>query len=277
VARSSNLLQVSAHITQYSAGNPVLVFGDTNTRYTRAGDNPTIFNTANQMTDVWVQLERSGSPPSPGSSDLICSNPATNLTCEIVDKVFYRGSPAVQLHATSFKYAGNMFLQSDGNILSDHNPVLVDFTWEKGESLRVSDPFGGPHGNFFNDLPDLSSITKPVVNSITLQGASRLDAVQVTLSSGRTFSHGGTGGTAKTLTLAAGESLVSAVICEGQKDGNTRVFYLQLTSSNSRTVEAGTKTSDCVTRSAEAGWGIVGFVGRSGDEVDRIGFVYGKL
>ena len=52
---------------------------------------------------------------------------------------------------------------------------------------------------------------------------------------------------------------------------------MQVTTSAGRTVAAGVKTSDCVTRTAESGWGIVGFTGRSGDEVDRVALVYGKL
>jgi hypothetical protein len=39
-------------------------------------------------------------------------------------------------------------------------------------------------------------------------------------------------------------------------------------------VSGGTTTSDCVTRTAPAGWQIAGFHGRSGDGVDKIGFIY---
>jgi hypothetical protein len=35
----------------------------------------------------------------------------------------------VKLSATSFNYVPQLFVQPDGNILSDHNPVLVDFTY----------------------------------------------------------------------------------------------------------------------------------------------------
>lgn len=276
-ARAANLRQVSSHISTYSAGNPVLVFGDTNSRYTRVGDIPTVFSTDNGMTDVWVQLVKSGTPPASGSAALVCDNPSNTTECEIVDKVWYRGSPALQLNATSFEYAGKMFLQANGSVLSDHDPVLVDFSWTLGKSLRVSDPYGGPHGDFYNDLSALADISSPKAASITLRGGNRLDTVSLTLSSGETFTHGGTGGTATTLTLTEGERLVSATICQGKYNDQTRVFYMEVVSSAGRTVSAGTRTSDCVGRSAEQGWGIVGFGGRSGDEVDRVGFVYGKV
>lgn len=120
-------------------------------------------------------------------------------------------------------------------------------------------------------------MTSPKASSITLRGAERIDAVSITLASGQTFTHGGTGGTAKTLKLNSGESLTSAVICQGLHNNNTRIFYIGVTTSAGRTVEAGTKNSDCVTRTAESGWGIVGFTGRAGDEVDRVALIYGKL
>ncbi|KAF2116485.1 endonuclease/exonuclease/phosphatase family protein-like protein [Lophiotrema nucula] len=272
-ARASNLQQVSDHIMTYSAGNPVLVFGDTNSRYTRAGDIPTIFTTANGMTDPWVELIHGGEPPTVES---LCDNPSPNNTCEIVDKVWYRGSATLNLNATSFDYVGEKFLQADGNVLSDHDPVLVEYEWTLGSTLRLSDPFGGPHGDWYSDLDVIASTPNPAVASITLAGGNRLDSVSVTLTSGQTFTHGGTGGTASTLTLNSGEELVGATLCEGKYNDETKVFYAQITTSSGRNVIAGKLTSDCATRSVESGWGIVGFVGRSGDEVDRLGFVYAK-
>ncbi|KAF1851902.1 uncharacterized protein K460DRAFT_351770 [Cucurbitaria berberidis CBS 394.84] len=128
-ARASNLRQVSNYINTHSTGNPVLVFGDSNTRYTRTGDIPNIFSTANGMKDAWIELIRGGVAPQPGTDALLCDNPSPNSTCEVVDKVWYRGSPAVDLRAVRLQYAGAKFLQENGAILSDHNPVLVDFAW----------------------------------------------------------------------------------------------------------------------------------------------------
>ncbi|KAH7392702.1 Endonuclease/exonuclease/phosphatase [Pyrenochaeta sp. MPI-SDFR-AT-0127] len=276
VARASNLRQVSNYIKTYSIGNPVIVFGDSNTRYTRASDIPAIFSTDNGMTDAWVQLVRAGVAPVGGSDALVCENPSTVTTCETVDKVWYRGSPAVSLQATKFQYAGNMFLQENGDILSDHNPVLVDFSWSSSAQLRAGAVFGGEYGTWYNDLGTVASLGSAQVSSVTLRGASRLDAISLTLSSGQTLSHGGTGGTATTLSLNSGERLVGATLCSGEKDGMTRIFYAQLRTSAGRSISSGTKTSVCVERAVEAGWGIVGALGRSGTEVDQLGFVFGK-
>jgi hypothetical protein len=276
-ARAANLRQVSNYIKANSIGNAVVVFGDSNSRYTRTDDIPAVFSTDNGMTDVWLQLVKNGVAPAKGADALLCDNPSPNNTCEIVDKTWYRGSSAVNLQAKTFNYAGNMFLSETGTILSDHNGVLVDFAWTAVDRFRVSDTFGGEEGTWYNDLSNISGLSSSKVSSITLRGKERVDAVSVKLASGQTLSHGGTGGTATTLTLASGETLTSATLCQGQKDGKTRIFYSQFTTSAGKTVSAGTRTSDCVTRSAGTGRSIVGFLGRSGDEVDQLGFVYSKV
>ena len=108
---------------------------------------------------------------------------------------------------------------------------------------------------------------------MTLQGQNRLDAISVTLASGQKLTHGGTGGTASTLTLNAGETLTAATLCQGEKDGKTRIFYAQLRTSAGRSVSAGVKTSTCVEKTAASGYSFVGFLGRAGDEVDKLGFI----
>ncbi|KAF2036328.1 endonuclease/exonuclease/phosphatase family protein-like protein [Setomelanomma holmii] len=276
VARASNLVQVSDYIKANSIGNAVLVFGDSNTRYTRAEDNPGVFAAQNGMEDVWVELIRNGVPPVGGSDALLCDNPSQVNTCETVDKVWYRGSPAVGLQATNFDYVGDMFLQANGSILSDHNPVLVNFAWTLNAKTRVSETFGGEYGTWFNGLSSVSALSSATVSSVTLHGAERVDSVALTLASGQTFTHGGTGGTATTLTLQTREKLTGATLCRGDKDGKTRIFYAELRTSASRSVSTGVKTSDCVERTAESGWAITGFLGRDGDEVDMLGLVYSK-
>ncbi|EFX04473.1 endonuclease exonuclease phosphatase family protein [Grosmannia clavigera kw1407] len=276
-ARTANLEQVAAYIDTWSVGNAVLVFGDTNSRYTRAADNITVFARQNGLTDAWVQLERAGVNP---TVETLCDNPTTSNTCETVDKVFYRGNAVVDLKATYFNYESKKFLQANGSVLTDHNPITVSFDWTLSNSLRQSSFWGGPHGSWFSDLPTLKSriaagkVPKPSV--LSFSGASRLDSVGLTLTDGTVFSHGGTGGTAASLTLGATEYWVSAELCQGEKNSETRAFYIKATTSSGKTLTAGTATSDCATFTAPTGWQIVGFVGQDGDEVDQLAFVYGK-
>jgi hypothetical protein len=271
-AREANIQQVADYIQTNSKGNAVIVGGDTNSRYTRSEDNIRVFQTDNGLTDAWVQLEKSGKAPSQGGADLLCDNPSPNNTCETVDKVFYRGSNVVRISATSFAYDGKSFLQPNGSILSDHDPVLIDFSWTLSTALRQSNLFGGPTGTWYNDLSLIPQT--PKIASITARGASRLDALSFSLADGIVLSHGGTGGTASSLALAANEFVTQAQLCEGQYNGNARIFSVKMTTSAGRTVQAGTSTNDCLVSSAPAGWQIVGMFGRDGDEMDQLGFIY---
>ncbi|KAI0637752.1 mannose-binding lectin [Trametes polyzona] len=276
VARSANIDQVNDFIAANSAGNAVLVFGDTNSRYTRAVDTGIRNLVAKQgMTDAWVKHARNGSPPAAGADALLCPDGVPqDISCETVDKVFFRGSKLVDLSSTAFFYDTSRFLSSNHSTLTDHNPVRVEFSWTLSPNFRQSDLFGGPHGTYFNDLPSLPD--SPKVASITLRGANRLDAVSFTLTSGAVLTHGGTGGDASTLTLGAGESLVSATLCWDKYKGDTRNFFAQLTTSAGRTVQAGKTTANCATASAPSGFAIVGAYGQDGDEVDQLGWIYAK-
>lgn len=273
-ARASNIRQLSAYIDTWSAGNAVIVAGDTNTRYTRVRDNIRLLSEANGLTDPWVELIRNGEDP---SQETLCSNPSTTNYCETVDKIFYRGSPVLDLRATGWQYESNRFLQPNGAILSDHNPIAANFTWRLPATLRQSGLFGGPHGTWFSDADALAGISSPRVSTIRFSGGNRLDSVSVALQDGTSFSHGGSGGSASELRLSSGESWSKATICQGQRNSRTRIFSIEATTSSGRTLSAGVRTSECAEYVAPQGWGIVGFLGRDGDEIDRLGFLFAPL
>lgn len=276
-ARNDNLNQVAAHIAEWSKGNAVLVFGDLNSRYSRAEDTGVRELLASEnpagpgLTDVWVELQHGGVVPADAAA---CGNPAADNDCEIVDKVLYRSSPLLELRPEVFRYDSQRFLQADGSILSDHSPVFVDFAWTSGPSLRQSDFFGGPHGTWFSDVPMLAGIARPKPATLTFRGGSRLDSVGLTLTDGTSFRHGGTGGAEVSLALGADEYWVEAELCRGEKSGKSRNFYIRAVTSAGRTLEAGTATADCAAFAAPEGWQIVGFMGQDGDEMDQIAFVY---
>ncbi|KAL3476741.1 Endonuclease/exonuclease/phosphatase [Aspergillus californicus] len=274
--RSANLQQVADYIATSSTGNAVLVFGDTNARYTSANENIRVFETQENMTNPWVELILDGQEPVLGTDAIVCENPSTTETCETVDKIFYRGSRALTLTATSWSYEDDKFL-NNGSILSDHNPISSEFVWTRSEEFRQSDLFGGPHGTWFNPLQTLPTPSTTHLKKITLHGNARLDSISLTLSTGEIYTHGGTGGTLSELTLAEGESWTQTRLCQGQKDAHTRIFYLAITTSAGNTLAAGTETEDCTEYAADEGWGVLGVYGRAGDEVDRLGVVYGVL
>lgn len=274
-ARRANVEQLSDFIRANSAGNAVIVMGDTNTRYTRTGDNIRTLVAENGLTDAWVQLVKGGTPPAAGGDALLCDATAPANDCEVVDKVLYRGSELLSLNATRYNDDWAKFLREDGKHLSDHFPHTVDFSYTLDPSLRASDFFGGPHGTAFNDADDLPATPAP--RTLTLRGGSRLDAVALTHDGGSALTHGGTGGTATSLTLAAGEHLTTVKLTQGQKDGRTRIFSAAFTTDKGRTLSSGTATSDAKTFTAPPGWHIVGFTGRSGDEIDKLGVLYAPI
>lgn len=274
-ARRANVEQLSDFIQANSSGNAVIVMGDTNTRYTRSGDNIRALADENGLTDAWVQLARGGVRPTQGADALLCPTSAPPNTCEVVDKVLYRGSELLKLDATRYNNEWASFLDSAGGNLSDHFPHTVDFSYTLDPSLRASDFFGGPHGTAFNDADNLPATPSP--RTLTLRGASRLDAVSLTHDGGTALTHGGTGGTATSLTLASGEHLTSVKLAQGQKDGRTRIFSAAFTTDKGRTLSSGTATSDTRTFTAPSGWQIVGFTGRAGAEVDKLGVLYAPI
>ncbi|KOG32701.1 jacalin-like lectin [Streptomyces resistomycificus] len=274
-ARRANIEQLSDFIQANSAGNAVIVMGDTNTRYTRSGDNIRTLVSENGLTDPWVKLVKGGTPPAQGADALVCPTTAPTHDCEVVDKVLYRGSELLTLNATRYHNEWASFLDSAGANLSDHFPHTVDFSYTLNPSLKASDFFGGPHGTAFNDADDLPAPPSP--RTLTLRGGSRLDAVTLTHDGGTALTHGGTGGTATSLTLASGEHLTSVKLTQGQKDGRTRLFSAAFTTDKGRTLSSGTATSDTKTFTAPPGWQITGFTGRSGTEVDKLGVLYAPI
>ncbi|KAI8917770.1 endonuclease/exonuclease/phosphatase [Powellomyces hirtus] len=270
-ARASNLAQVSDFIHSNSIGNAILVMGDTNTRYTRAGDTILEFAQRSGLTDAWVQTILRGVPPKKGAPAIVCADPPTD-TCEVVDKFLYRGNTVVNLNAVGYMNQNAAFLDEQGKPLSDHYPLSADFKYTLSDSVRMSDTLGGPHGNYFSMLPSTSKTS--AVRSLTLRGGSRLDGVSMTRTDGQTFTYGGNGGSASTLDLAADEHLTSVTLTQGKKSDKTRVFSARFTTNKGRSVAVGSPTKEAATYNAPAGWRIAGLWGRAGEEVDRLGVIY---
>jgi endonuclease/exonuclease/phosphatase (EEP) superfamily protein YafD len=139
VTCTSNIQQVADYICTWSTGNAVIVFGDTNSRYTRTADNIRVLSTQSLLSDAWVVFEHSGTPP---ATESICDNPSLNSNCETVDKVFYRGNAIVSLTATYFNYESTKFLQPNGSILYDHNPITATFSCSLSPKFQQSKLLG---------------------------------------------------------------------------------------------------------------------------------------
>jgi endonuclease/exonuclease/phosphatase family metal-dependent hydrolase len=272
-SRADNLAQLTSFIRTHSAGNAVVVMGDTNTRYTRPQDTIAEFAANNGLTDAWVKVVRDGQAPAKGSSALTCGTTVTDA-CEVVDKILYRSSTLVSLTATEYGHEHDGFLDSAGRILSDHDPISARFSWSTNPQFDVSEQFGGPHGDYYHDIDRVPAGAR--ASTITLRSGKRVDQVGLTLGDGTTLAHGGTGGTAASLTLGDTEYVTSAYLCRAKYQKRTRIFHARFTTSLGRTLAGGSTTSDCITLTAPAGWQVAGFHGRSGAGVDKLGLIYTK-
>ncbi len=271
--RRKNLLQLLDYIEQNSAGNAIIVMGDTNTRYTRSDDNILEF-LHHGFTDLWVSRLRKGSIPAAGAAALTCDPAVTSPDCEVVDKIMVRDNGFLGLQATDYRIETNA-VDYNGTDLSDHRGIVANWRYSTASNRKLSDQFGGPHGLAFNDVSLLPA--NPVVRDLKIRTGDRVDRVETVLSNGYPFGHGSTGGHEQTLTLETGEYLTSAHFCSGKENGSTRIFYAQFHTSYGRSLAGGSSTSNCVTYTAPNGWQIVAFHGRSGNEVDKLGVVYAPI
>jgi hypothetical protein len=126
-------------------------------------------------------------------------------------------------------------------------------------------------GTPFNDM--LSAFKAP--SSITIRTGSRVDAVSVTYTDGVVKSHGGTGGSAQTLSGLSSDPVVSVYMCEASVSGAVRAGHIKLTTLSGRTLSGGSGSSNCKTV-APANKKLYGFYGRSGSEMDALGTYWGN-
>jgi hypothetical protein len=130
-ARRDNITQLSNAIEALSpASNAVIVLGDTNSLYTRVGnDNLQSLLSENNLTDVWVQLEHESIVPEAGPAiDDECDTDPAGGGCELVDKILYRDGANLVLAPQSYNVLDELFSDGDGD-LSDHKPVTVTFDY----------------------------------------------------------------------------------------------------------------------------------------------------
>ncbi|CAE6471595.1 unnamed protein product [Rhizoctonia solani] len=271
MAKRWNIRQVSDFIRSQSDGNAVIVFGNTCSLYTRFENNIRLLSTHNGLIDAWVEAI-GGNAPATGA-DITCPKGVPpRISCEDEQKILYRGSPFINLTSSGFYYDTSSFLSPEGNALSSQNPVRVEFGWNLKPGLRQSDPYGGPHGTWFNDLLRIPSA--PKLSSITLRGANRLDGLTLTLTSGEKFTHGGSGGVKYTLKLSSDEYIPSFKLCWDKRNGHTRIFYAKATTNKGKIIQAGKWTNQCTTAVAPSGYAVVGTYGQDGHEIDQLGFIY---
>lgn len=188
-ARASQWEQLCNAIKTRNSGRPVIVMGDTNSRYTRDDIYGKFINNLTSdydVTDAWVQLCQNGKAPEFGSNALVIPdaeklNSESYKKYEIVDKVIYLNpkNATYKLNAQTIDFDADNY-QKDGSLLGDHVPVIVNFNvsgevitkfepvaaneWWRGENLTNI----GDHAYLFNvDYKHfVTTDAKPVVDDI---------------------------------------------------------------------------------------------------------------
>lgn len=136
-ARATQITQLADAIIASNNARPILVLGDTNCRYTRDDLKGLFIDRLNadprfEVHDPWIDYQWNGVYPTLGSPSLMVDQYGPQKG-EVVDKIFYINNTAsngVTLKANSYLQDTD-FSYPDGTSISDHYPVVGDFTIEK--------------------------------------------------------------------------------------------------------------------------------------------------
>ncbi len=146
--RETQLGELATQVIKNTNTNkrPVIIIGDTNCRYTRENLKAgfiDVINAEAQLTikDAWVELIHNGEYPVYPSESMM-THTYGNQKGEVVDKVFYINSTETDIILT----ANNYWNDAASLTISDHTPVMVNFTIEDPNGTPVDNTLPGPDG-----------------------------------------------------------------------------------------------------------------------------------
>lgn len=152
------------------------------------------------------------------------------------------------------------------------------------DQFEFSNSWGhASRGSVFQDRDALPTDSLIRVKSVEIRAGSRVDRIAFTTldndNNELKLQHGGSGGTKYTLSLDLDdyEYITQAEVHISKKDGHRRVFRLGFTTSKGRELVKGSSRSENYSYAAPEGYQIVGTYGRSGSELDQIGFVIAPI
>ncbi|KAL6633028.1 hypothetical protein LY90DRAFT_702411 [Neocallimastix californiae] len=274
-ARRSNMAQLAAYINTRSAGKAVIVFGDTNSRYTREGDNfdESVLKPCN-LKDAWVQNVMGGVAPPKGESLMV---DRLGQKGEVVDKIWFRSGKNIEINAATFELLQTEFTDAQGNQLSDHYPITSRIDFKLIENFHTTDTFGGKGGQGFSFLEKITDNRLPI--SVTISSGDRIDRVGFTYVGSGLVTAGGNGGKEQTYVFKEGEYISSMTVSKATKNilSSNRISYISLVTNLGNVISAGNYNDDSMYFKPPEGYAITGFIGSAEDEIDRIGCIYQKL
>jgi len=133
-ARETQFRQLASAIIASDNKRPILIMGDTNSRYTRDRLKSVIFDAINAdarftMKDPWVDFGREGIYPA-YNADAITAGDKGYLEGEVVDKIFYINNSKCNYRIVAESYFQDLsFVDDSGESLADHWPCVVEFSY----------------------------------------------------------------------------------------------------------------------------------------------------
>lgn len=141
-ARASQWEQLRDAVLANNNGRPIIVMGDTNSRYTRDDILGLFINPVEEsghftVGDAWINLCQDGVYPELDNSERLvlpgseAKNSDAYRKYEIVDKVLYLNpvgmDGAVQIVPKTILFDAEGYIGEDGELMGDHVPVIVEF------------------------------------------------------------------------------------------------------------------------------------------------------
>ena len=274
-ARNSNMAQLAEYIQGISAGKAVLIFGDTNSKYTNEFDNfyDLIMKPCN-LKDAWIETVMEGKIPDKGKS---LSPEELGQKGEVLDKIWYRSGKNVEIEATSFEILFNEFTDEKGKQLSDHYPVTSTINFKLNAKILTTDIFGGINGkgfSFIEKMDDKLPISVTIYTTNT-----EVTKVGFTYADNGLVDAGENRGKENTYIFQKDEYITQMTISKYRKTLLSPYFisYISLTTNLNNVISGGDlKIFDQITFKAPEGYSISGFIGYSSNVINKLGCVYLK-
>jgi alkaline phosphatase D len=137
---------------------------------------------------------------------------------------------------------------------------------------NFSTEIGGTGGSYFDDCEVLPPTAR--LKSISLSSGLRIDGIALSYQNDLVIHHGGSGGSDQTLVLEPGEYIRRVVAAVGKHRTTVSIHYLRIETSRGQIVSGGVQTPHTMDFTAPPGYHIVGFRGRAGLEVDKLGAIF---
>lgn len=153
-ARASQLAQLVAAIKATNNKRPVVIIGDSNTRYTRDKVKSILIDGINEdsrftIRDPWIKFGRGNEYPAYPSSSIMAADNGY-LRGEVVDKIWYINNTESDIRLVAETYHQDLsFVDDGGSPLCDHKPCVVTFSYH-------------PYDPVIDDVVEVETSNEPV-------------------------------------------------------------------------------------------------------------------